>query len=327
MFSRKRVLFNAITFVPGAMSLPPVRRRAEREHRPTGGSNQARYCYSVWLRHLNKAHASGLDVDPKTVAELGPGDSIGMGLAAILTGVEQYYAFDVVAYANLDRNRAVLDELIELFRARADVPGPEEFPRVGPELDQYRFPHAVLTPERLEACLRPERIERIRRSLADCSSAASMIQYRAPWNTEAAIRTDSLDVVFSQAVLEHVDQLPEVYAALYRWLRPGGYMSHQIDFKCHGSAREWNGHWTYSDLMWKLVRGKDSCLINREPHSTHVRMIRETGFEILTDIPSPRASNLSRKQLAPKFRHLQAADLTTSEAFIQARKPHGKSLA
>lgn len=324
MVSTKRLLFNAATFVPGATMLPPVKRVLARRELGTGGTDQARYCYSVWLRHLIFAEANGLNCAPRAVAELGPGDSLGIGLASILSGVERYYAFDVVAHASAQRNLAVLDELISLFRARADVPDGSELPRVGPALDDYRFPGKLLTAERLEQALDPRRLDRIRESLRNCASGESMIQYRAPWNTQGAIEHESLDLVFSQATLEHVDALRDVYRAMYLWLKPGGYMSHQIDFKCHGSATQWNGHWTYSDLMWKLVRGKDTWLINRQPYSTHVQLTQDCGFRIVGQQCVRKPSNVTRRQLAPKFRALSDDDLTITDAFIQAIKPSGQ---
>jgi len=49
--------------------------------RGTGGTISARYCYGVWLRHLVMAHENGLSIQPDTIIELGPGDSLGIGLA------------------------------------------------------------------------------------------------------------------------------------------------------------------------------------------------------------------------------------------------------
>lgn len=322
MYTTKRLIFNAATFVPGITALPLVKRKLAKRSLGTGGGAQsARYCYSVWLRHLLHASANHLNVDPKHVAELGPGLSLGIGLAAILSGVERYYAFDVVAHQHAERNLAVLDELVALFKARAPIPRTDEFPAIGPDLPAYDFPRQLLDAERLERNLQPERLARVREALRHCDSPQSMIQYRAPWHTENAIERDSLDLVFSQAVLEHVDQLADTYRAIYEWLRPNGCMSHQIDFKCHDSAREWNGHWTYSELMWKIVRGKDTWLINREPHSTHLRLMRESGFRIIEDTRVERASKLVRNHLAPRFKTLTDEDLRTGDAFIQALKP------
>src|SRR5688572_20166946 len=195
VISTKRILFNAATILPGVARLPPVQRVFKRHSLGTHGTNEARYCYSVWLRHLSCAAASGLDTDPKSVAELGPGDSIGIGIASVLTGVERYYAFDVVAHANTPRNLEIFDNLVELFRERAGIPDENEYPRVGPKLGNYHFPDELLSPERMRAALDPRRLARIRESIQHTDSADSMMQYRAPWSTQAAVQRNALDMV------------------------------------------------------------------------------------------------------------------------------------
>jgi SAM-dependent methyltransferase len=321
MISTKRLLFNAATFIPGVSRLPRVQRVFKKHSIGTHGTNEARYCYSVWLRHLSCAAANGLNTNPKAVAELGPGDSIGTGIAAVLTGAERYYAFDLVAHANTPRNLQIFDGLVELFRARADIPDGNEYPRVRPTLADYRFPADLLSEERMQAALEPRRLAMIRESIMNTDSRDSMTQYRAPWSTNDAVERSSLDLVYSQAALEHVDGLAEVYRAMYAWLKPGGYMSHQIDFKCHDHAREWNGHWAYSDFMWKLVRGKDVWLINRLPYSAHLRLMKSSGFKVVGEQLVTRESNVKRSQLAPRFRHIPEQDLSTSDALVQAVKP------
>lgn len=308
-----QVIKGLATCIPGLYRLTARRR--------TGGTSNARYCYSVWLRHLIHAARNHLPTQPIVVAELGPGDSIGIGLAALLSGAERYHALDVVAYADLTHNLAVFDELVELFKRCEPVPGPSEFPDVHPALDSYAFPHDILNPGRLACSLAQERLEVIRDSILHPSSADSLITYVAPWFDSDTLPERSLDLVFSQAVLEHVDDLPFVYAALFRWLRPGGFMSHEIDFKCHGTASEWNGHWLYSETLWKVIRGQRPYLLNREPHSMHVRLVRDHGFDLVCDIPLHRPSRYTVLELAPRFRGMTEEDLTTSSAFLQAVKP------
>jgi hypothetical protein len=82
----------------------------------TFGTDNSRYCYSVWLRHLIHAHKFGFNHINSTVAELGPGESIGIGLAALLTGSRKYYALDVHTYWNTKRNLMIFDNLVELFK-------------------------------------------------------------------------------------------------------------------------------------------------------------------------------------------------------------------
>jgi SAM-dependent methyltransferase len=289
---------------------------------PTGNSNSARYCYAVWMRHLVLAcRAAGAPV-PIRVAELGPGDSVGVGLAALLSGAEHYLAFDAVAHALPENNQRIFEDLVQMFRARVAIPTTEEIPNLRPVLSDYRFPSDLLPDERLQRTLAPERLDLIRACLRGRSTEVEpLIRYVAPWIEAAPVVAASVDMAFSQAVMEHVDNLPQAYATLFRWLRPGGIMSHQIDFKCHGTARDWNGHWTYSDLVWGLIRADQAYLINRQPHSRHVALLTRLGFKVVLDLDVRSPTCVQRRQLARRFCHLTDADLQTSGAFILAIRP------
>lgn len=302
----------------GILTYVPVFNRRYRGG--VGGTASARYCYSVWMRHLVWAWKNGLNARPCSVAELGPGGSIGMGLAALLSGAERYTALDVVAYSQIEKNLEVYGELVDLFRRAAPIPAADEFPEVKPMLDDYAFPGGLFPPDRLERLLHPDRLERIRTSILNPGGADSLVSYRVPWNDVEVIQPESLDMIFSQAVLEHVTELESAYRAMARWLKPGGFVSHQIDFKCHNTAAEWNGHWTYSDLEWRLIHGKRVYLLNRAPHSAHLRLLQGEGFEVVCDKVARRVSLIGPDQLSRRFRGMSADDLTASGAFIQARK-------
>jgi hypothetical protein len=309
------LLVGTATHVPGLRNLTARR---------TGGTASARYCYSVWLRHLVMAHVHGIDTRFGTVAELGPGDSLGMGLAALLSGAERYDALDIVRYAASAQNIAIFDALVALFQSRAPIPGGGEFPLVMPLLPSYDFPHHILTDKRLATALDPQRLAVIRaalRELDDPKAETPLIAYVAPWDDASAIEPASVDFIFSQAVLQYPPDLAATYRAMDRWLRPGGVMSHEIDFTCHGTTREWSGHWTCSDRVWSLVNGRRRDALNRAPHSTHSDLIHSLGYAIIGDRPTTLPPAITRAQLAPRFRHLTNDDLTISSAFIQARKP------
>lgn len=164
------------------------------------------------------------------------------------------------------------------------------------------------------------RIKQIRNSLENCNSKMSMIRYAAPWFSANFIEKESVDMIYSQAVLEHVDDLRGAYQAMCLWLKPKGFISHQIDFKCHGLADSWNGHWTFSDFTWRLMRGKRAYLLNREPHSTHIKLVREAGFEIVCDEKIEMPSKILLEELAARFKNMSAEDMVISGAFIQALK-------
>ncbi len=284
------------------------------------GTYSSRYCYSVWLRHIVTAHKNGLPTKPRTIAELGPGNSLEIGLAGLISGAQTYYAFDIAKFATNDRNLKVFDEIVTLFRNRADIPGEDEFARVKPYLDSYRFPKNIYDDNYLEKMLREDRLERIRNSLLNMNDDDSCITYEVPWDSESIIKKESVDMIYSQAVLEHIDNLSDAYKAMCLWLKPEGFISHQIDFKCHGTAQKWNGHWSYSDSEWNDRRSRETFLLNREPHSHHLKYLEQTGFKIICDDIIKYEQGILRNQLAGKFKNISDEDFFTGNAFIQASR-------
>ena len=290
--------------------------------RHTGGTDSARYCYSVFLRHLVRIHAATGSVPLGSIAELGPGDSLGVGLAALIAGAERYHAFDVAPFSSAARNLRVFDELVGLFRERADLPGRSEIPEIKPAISDERFPGHILSHERMARALDPARIASLRLDLSgDRGGNGNSVSYVAPWFDPATVQDETLDWIFSQAVMEHVDDLKTTYEICYRWLKPGGLMSHQIDFRSHGTAPSWDGHRAYGDLAWWMVRGARPYLINRAPLSAHRTIPQAQGFEIIDQVLIPGDPTVAPAKLAPRFRSWRGQDISTTGAFILYRKP------
>lgn len=82
----------------GMLTWLPILDAVRQRHASTGGSNSARFCYSVWLRHLVTLGRHGFKIKGAQIGELGSGDSIGMCLAALLSGAPRYVGLDVVPY-------------------------------------------------------------------------------------------------------------------------------------------------------------------------------------------------------------------------------------
>jgi hypothetical protein len=305
----KYIALGLLTCVPGLHRLL---------RRGTGGSTSARYCYSVWMRHLVLNARANPTLQFRSVAELGPGDSIGIGLSALLSGADRYVALDALPHAKAARNLVVFDELVELFRARAAIPGDDEFPGVLPRLENYSFPAHLLSAERLEQTLAPQRLQRIR---ADIAALQGSVSYLPKWYERGQIAEGSLDLIVSQAVLEHVDAMEGAYDAMFSWLSPCGFMSNQIDFKCHSSAEKWNGHLAYSEFTWRLMRGSLPYFLNRRVLTEHLAAAAAVGFADIVVRRAERDDGLPVEALAPRFRAIAAADVRTAGAFLQAAKP------
>jgi hypothetical protein len=270
------------------------------------------------MRHLVKADAAGIPSMPTCVAELGPGDSLGTGLASLLCGVDRYLALDAKAHAHREQNLAIFEELLSLFRRRAPIPDDVEFPLVRPKLKDYRFPSHILSEDRLSSALSESRIEKIRGAIPGGSTGGIILDYRAPWTDPSVVVSGSVDFLFSQAVLEHVDDLEGTYAAMRAWLKPNGFVSHSIDFSSHNLTRSWNGHWTLDDSAWRIVRGTRPYLINREPISHHLALLSKYGFT-LVQVDKQEASVAPAFRLAPRFKGMDRVDLSTRGAFVQAK--------
>jgi hypothetical protein len=301
-----------LTFVPALNNLLPSK--------SIGHTESAAYCYGVWMKHLTLLHAHGLRAVPQTVAELGPGESLGVGLCALLSGASHYVGLDVVAYSNPERNQRILKDLVPLFRERA--PNPDKgWPSVSSYLDQRLFPSHILTEQSLQQSLQPQRIEAIRHAItASAPLAPITVEYKAPWSDPRVINEGSVDLIISHSTLEHVVELPGTYQALYQWLKPGGWMSHQIDFKSHGMTKRWNGFRACSEPVWKLALGRRPYMINREPGSAHLRLMQEAGFRLVTHEKFMRQDGIRREELAPRWADISEEDLNCSGLYVIATK-------
>lgn len=147
----KYIVFGVIKILP---LLGPL---ACRLRNVTVPDESSRYCYSVWLRHLVKAKENDLiDSPPPTVLELGPGSSLGAGLAALLSGTTRLYSFDAVHAAKMSIVLKVFDELVGLFRDRESIPDNNEFPEIFLPVETCDFPRDVLSDDVLEESLSPK---------------------------------------------------------------------------------------------------------------------------------------------------------------------------
>lgn len=305
----------------GLLSLIPGMQRTLAKLKANVPSS-ADYCYGVWLKHLTMLWANGLKKIPEKMIELGPGNSLGTGLASLLSGINHYYALDVVKQAKSEHNLKVFDELAQLFSKRSARPN-KGWPDYDSYLDENFFPSHILTEEILNIALSRERIESIRHAITDLKpkNDTAYINYVVPWTDEKIIEKESTDLIISHSVMEHVTDIERCYKILFSWLRSGGMMSHQVDFRSHGTSKKWNGYWKYSGLWWKIIVGKLPYLINRQPCSEHIRLIKKNGFKIVCLLKRYEPTGIKRSHLSQHWKNISDDDLACSGIFVQAIKP------
>jgi hypothetical protein len=288
--------------------------------RPTGA-----YCYSVWMRHLSIITKAVPSFRPRAVVELGPGDSLGVGCAALLSGAEHYIGLDHAVRADPRHDVRVLDELVELYGHRAPIPDERVFPHLLPRLPAYNFPNRLFAddgPRNIR--IDEDRVESIRAALLDRQDVLYdnvPVGYMVPWGMRTIDR-QAIDLVISQASLQDLahdadgSELAGAFAAMSRWLRKGGIMSHQIDFSFPLGA-EWNHHWHYPEAAWRVLRGNRQAFGNRVPLSVYLELCDEYDFQVVS-VKRVEQPGLPREKAAPRFRDLPEADFATSSAHIVA---------
>jgi SAM-dependent methyltransferase len=307
--------------VKGTLTYVPVINAWRRRRAATGGTDSPDYCYSVWLRHLLTLIPYGFRIKGSSIAELGPGDSIGTGLAALLSGADHYVGLDVMPYSGRCDLELIFDKLIDLYLNKSPIPSDTRFSRVRPRLDSYEFPANAI-----EWSGFYEKIQGIRADIKGDLSRGHTISYHAPWTSFADVPSGSLDLVFSQATLEYCVSLEEAYGAIAKWLKPGGYCSHTINFGATYLSPFWNGHWAYSDWQWRLARGRREVFPNREPLHMHLFYAKQSGFEILLVKKDYTGVALKIDALSPRFQTLPVDDLQTSGvSLVLKKKADGRS--
>lgn len=310
----KPVLKGALSWIPGVQ-------RAFYDQNAAGGTADAQYCYGVWLKHLTLLRQAGMQAIPKVVAELGPGKSLGTGLAALLCGAERYGALDAVRHASAATTRAVLEPMAALLYERAPRPR-KGWPDADALLDARLFPSHILTEEQLGRSLAAPRLAQLSDAVQklDDKSQHPALRYGTWRDAFEVVQPAEADLLFSHVVASLVEDKDAFYRCCGLWLRPGAWMSHQIDFTSMGATNEWNGHLQYSEAVWNIIVGQRPFFVSRERLSYHLALMQKYGFEIVSVARRGEEGGIARSRLAPRWRDLSDEDFECAHAFIIARK-------
>jgi hypothetical protein len=281
-------------------------------------SSNPRFCYSLWLRILITLENNKIPVNLDNIAEIGSSSSLGVCLAALITGTRSYSSLEIKKYEFVHKNLIMFEELVHLFRKREAIPDDREFPRINIKLSSYKFPYDILSEEDLSLLLSESRLNDIRKSINNLGKRNIILKCYVPWEDSLDKLNESFDLIFSRAVLEHISKFPEIYSKLKICLKETGVMLHDIEYHNHGIGLYWNSHWCYSRLMWKLIKGNRSLITNRSVHSMHIKAMQNLGFTILANKRIIRESVINRKCLTKRFKNMNDIDLKSYGGWILA---------
>ena len=240
------------------------------------------YAIRVFNKHVERSGLSN-KLNGNTILEIGPGDSVATAVVAAAHGAQAIL---------IDSGRFV----------RTDVASYLELERVLRENGKF--------PPHLVGC------KDIGEILTHCK-ARYMTNGLASFGR---IESASVDMIFSQAVLEHVRkrEFLEMIRECRRVLKPGGVCSHQVDLSDHLSGALNNRR--FSEKVWESeIFVRSGFYTNRISFNEMPSLFRQAGFEIEVsnvrrwpELPTPR------NRLSREFKNLSDEDLCVSgfEVFL-----------
>jgi SAM-dependent methyltransferase len=249
-----------------------------------GSMQDPQYAINVFRDHFDRSSFERKDKG-FVALELGPGDSLLSALVAKAHGATGSYLIDTGAFATED---------MRLYRAAAALL--RSMNLAAPNLD---------------------RVFDVRGVLATCNATYGTRGLRSL----RAIPSNSVDFVWSHAVLEHVRRgdVRDLIHELGRVLRPDGICAHTIDLKDHlGGAlnnlriptRYWEANWMASSGFYT----------NRIRFSEMVDIFNQGGFEVdVTRVGRWDQLPMPRHRMASEFRHLERDDLLVNSCDVVLR--------
>jgi len=133
------------------------------------------------------------------------------------------------------------------------------------------------------------------------------------------LESDSYNLIYSQAVLEHVrkEKFEDTMRECHRLLSINGVMSHVVDYKDHlgGSLNNMR----FPSNLWekKWFASKSGFYTNRLRVSEMIKICKDIGFNVhIRDIKKWATLPINRESLANEFKSLSDDDLLISEAHL-----------
>jgi SAM-dependent methyltransferase len=232
----------------------------------------------------------------KRVLEIGPGDSLGTGLWCLGAGAESYTAIDRFA-VDLDLN----------FESRVYSAIKN---RVGAEGRGSLSASPVS-----EICL---------------GDLPGSLQYHNDVPIESApdkLGRGVFDVIFSNAVLEHVRDIEETMYSLRELLVCDGIMFHDVDLRSHQTYEKHPIEFLeHPRFLWDLMSSHNGEP-NRARLPKYLEILNELGFQSIemgvTKIFDENLVSTKRHKLAREFRTLSVDELKPAVFWFCCKKPKG----
>ena len=249
-----------------------------------GAMEEFEYARTVFNRHVSLAGLGDNDqATGKKVLEIGPGESLYTAVLAKAIGFSGSTLVDVARFAL-------------------------------PDVDDYKAFARWLEPQKSKPI-----------DLASCATMAEILaRLDSKYLTEGlvslqSVPDQSIDLVFSHAVLEHVrkDEFEPMMIEVRRILRPDGVSTHQIDFRDH--LQESLNSLRFSDKFWesKFV-SSSGFYTNRFRYHEVLEIFSNVGFQVeVVSTTTWEHMPLARGALSARFRDMPDEAMRVSGALVR----------
>ena len=137
------------------------------------------------------------------------------------------------------------------------------------------------------------------------------------------LKTESIDYIFSHSVLEHVRlfELEELISQIYRVIKPGGIISHNINYKDH--LNESLNNLRFSEIIWESdLLANSGFYTNRVPAIKMHSLFKNIGFKILKEsFGSWSKLPIPRSKISNDFISFSDKELSNCTSSFIAQKP------
>ena len=275
------------------------------------GTSDSNYIYSLFLRTFDNYYTINKNI-PKHVLEVGCGDSNIVSLLWVLVGSKSVVSIDAFNYLKKDK-------LYSLFKKSSDLLISRNFCQmnINPKLnlDVYENLWNILPSKDILINRQKLILEEIQNYLTGNDS--NLFSYD-PSYTINKVFPFKFDLIFSQAVFEHVEHPKKVLVFLHNNLTEKGIMYTDVDFKSHGVSTLYNGHYILNESQYKSISSPFVFrYINRLPPSWF-REVFESSFNLIQEEKIILENNIKLNEV--KLNNLIESDLEVgSSLFISSK--------
>lgn len=209
---------------------------------------------SHWLCFLREYSPAVSSIKDRVILELGPGADLGVGIITLMHGAKKYDSFDVNCLV-----KSVPDKFYEKL-----------FSHIENIKDKEVDAGALREQLELTRMGKNERINYV------CGKDSDL----------SVFKDEGIDLVFSQAALEHFEDLGNSISLLSKIVKPGAILVAEVDLKTHTRIirdLDPNNIYRFSDSIYNFFRFPGSP--NRlRPHE-YVEILEKNGWTDIKIIP------------------------------------------